>query len=169
MTAMIGFGIVTGIGFVILLISLVFDGVIDIFDLDFGSGIFSMASIGGLITGIGLGGIIGTSLNWSVFYSMLLGLGIGVVIAIIAVAVYNLLKQAEVPQEAQSLETIVGLEAVVTLGAEAGDKGMIQVRYLGTPKTMTFISDLPLRTGDVAIITKLLSPDSVRVIPNPAV
>jgi hypothetical protein len=170
MGAMVGFGVVAGIGFIVLLISLIFDGVIDAFDADIGgNGIFSIASLGGLVTGIGLGGMIGTAMKWSVMNSLLLGIGIGIVIAFVAVGVYNLLKNAEVPQDAQSLQTIVGTEAVVTMGATPGSKGTVQVSYLGSPRTLTFVSDEPLATGDAVIVTKLLSPDQVRVIANPAI
>jgi hypothetical protein len=170
MSAMVGFGLVAGVGFIVLVISLVFDGILDSLQADFGgSGIFSMASIGGLVTGIGLGGIIGISLGWTLTNSFLLGLGMGLVIAVIAIGVYNALRQAEVSQEAQSLETIVGTEAVVTIGAAAGAKGTVQVLYLGSPRTLTFTADQQLHTGDSVIVTKLLSPDQVRVIPNPAV
>ena len=164
---MIGFIVMAAIGLILLLVFLIFDGILDAVHVDFtGSGIFSGASLGGLLTGIGCGGIIGTSQGWGFFASFMLGLVVGVAIAAVAVILYRLLRKAEASQEDFSLDRLVGTTGVVTAGSQPGVRGLVQVMYLGSPRTVSFSSDTPLHSGESVTVTEVLGPDVVNVIPS---
>ncbi|MDR1834172.1 MAG: hypothetical protein LBQ92_05940 [Propionibacteriaceae bacterium] len=163
---MLGFVATTIAGAALLLIFLVFDGILDAVHIDFtGTGIISGTSIAGFITGIGLGGVIGTAVGWPFFAALALGFGLGFLIALAATGVYRLLRQAEAKEEDFDLGTMVGTEAVVTVGAEAGSTGLISARYLGSPRTLSFKADVPLRAGQGVIVAKLLGPELAQVEP----
>jgi hypothetical protein len=158
------FIIVAVLGVVILLGSLVLDGVFDALDLDFlGSGIFSGASIGGFISGTGLGGIIGTSLGWPPILALVLGLAVGSVIGYLAVFAYRLLKNSEDPQAAFALDQLTGTTAVVTGVAGEGYQALVRATYLGSPRTFSAVSVQQLLVGQQVYITEVLNPDTVRV------
>ena len=160
---MIGFVITAIIGFVILCVALFLDGVLDMFDVSLGSGIISGASLGGLLCGIGFGGIIGESENWPLLLSLSLGIGVGLVIAGIAIALYRWMKRSETPDSAYSLENVIGTRGTVTAGANRGQRGLVQVRYLGSPRTIAFVADAELKTGDSVFVTDLLGPELLKV------
>ena len=164
---MVGFIVTAAIGFVLLLVFLIFDGVLDAVHVDFtGSGVFSGASLGGLLTGIGCGGIIGTSQGWGFFTSFCLGLLIGLAIAAVAILLYRLLKKAETPEEEFSLDRLIGTTGLVTAGSQAGTRGLVQLMYLGSPRTVSFVSTLPLANGESVTVTDILGPDVVNVVPS---
>ncbi|MDR0783711.1 MAG: hypothetical protein LBE83_08155 [Propionibacteriaceae bacterium] len=162
---MVGFIVTAAVGFILLLTFLIFDGIFDAIDIDImGSGVFSGASLGGLITGFGCGGVIGTSLQWPLILSIALGLVVGVAIAAVAVALYRLLKNAESAPEDFSLDKLVGSTGVVTAGSKAGERGLVQLMYLGSPRTVSFSSDTPIATGESVLVTEINGVDSVNVI-----
>ena len=164
---MVGFILTAALGIVLLLVFLIFDGILDAVHVDFtGSGIFSGASLGGLLTGIGCGGIIGTSQGWGVFRSFMLGLCVGIAIAAVAIVLYRLLKKAEAPQEDFSLDRLVGTSGVVTASSQGTGRGLVQLMYLGSPRTVSFASDVPLNAGDSVLVTEVLGPEIVNVIPS---
>ena len=160
---MTGFVITAIVGFVVLLIALLLDGVLDMFDVSLGSGILSGASLGGLICGIGFGGIIGASQGWPMGVSLLLGILIGVVIAAIAITLYRWLKRSETPESAYKLDNIIGTRGTVTAGATVGNKGLVQVLYLGSPRTIACVADADLKTGDAVFVADLLGPELLKV------
>ncbi len=164
---MVGFIVTAAVGFVLLLVFLIFDGVLDAVHVDFtGSGVFSGASLGGLLTGIGCGGVIGTAQGWGFFRSFLLGVLVGLAIAAVAILLYRLLKKAEPAQEDLSFDRLVGTTGLVTAGAQPGSRGLVQVSYLGSPRTIAFSSDAPIRTGDQVTVTEVLGSEVVNVIPS---
>ncbi|MCL2784902.1 MAG: hypothetical protein FWD55_05600 [Propionibacteriaceae bacterium] len=164
---MVGFIVTAAVGFILLLVFLIFDGILDAVHIDFtGSGIFSGASLGGLLTGIGCGGIIGTSQGWSFFPSFVLGLFVGVAIAAVAVLLYRVLKKAEVAEEDISLDRLIGTAGVVTAGMQPGARGLVQLMYLGSPRTISFSSNIPLATGESVVVAEVLGPELVSVVPT---
>ncbi|MCL2470916.1 MAG: hypothetical protein FWF25_04155 [Propionibacteriaceae bacterium] len=164
---MVGFIVTAAVGFVLLLVFLIFDGVLDAVHVDFtGSGVFSGASLGGLLTGVGCGGVIGIAQGWGVFMSFVLGLIIGCFIAAVAIALYRLLRNSETPAEEFSLDRLVGTTGVITAGSQPGSRGLVQVSYLGSPRTVSFSSDVPLATGEAVVVTEVLGPEVVNVIPS---
>ena len=164
---MVGFIITAAVGLVLLLVFLIFDGILDAINVDFtGSGVFSGASLGGLLTGIGCGGIIGTSQGWGFFVSLLFGILIGACLAALAITLYRLLRKAEVPQEEFSLDKLVGTTGVVTAGSQFGTRGLVQLMYLGSPRTVSFSSASPIQTGESVTVTEVLGPDVVNVEPT---
>jgi len=160
---MVGFVITAIIGFVILCVALFLDGVLDMFDVSLGSGIISGASLGGLLCGVGFGGIIGQSQGWPVGGSMMLGVLVGVVIAAIAILLYRWMKHTETPESAYSLDNVIGTRGTVTAGADPGQRGLVQVRYLGSPRTIAFVADTALKTGQSVYVTDLLGPELLKV------
>jgi|GEM_PF-1536596 len=164
---MVGFIVTAGIGLVLLLVFLIFDGVLDAVHVDFtGSGVFSGASLGGLLTGIGCGGVIGSSQGWGFFPSFMLGVLVGLAIAGVAVVLYRLLRKAETPQEQFSLDRLVGTTGVVTVGTQADTRGLVQLMYLGSPRTVSFSSTEPVTAGESVVVTEVLGPDVVNVAPS---
>jgi len=163
MTAMTGFVITAIVGFIVLCVALFLDGVLDMFDISLGSGIISGASLGGLLCGIGFGGIIGQSQGWSPGGSVLLGLVVGIVLGAIAIALYRWMKKSETPQEAYKLDNLIGTRGIVTAGADKGQRGLVQVQYLGSPRTIAFVSDAALKTGQAVFVTDLLGPELLQV------
>lgn len=163
---MTGFVITASVGFLILLVSLLFDGLLGSIDMDFsGSGVFSGASLGGFLTGLGCGGIIGTAQGWGTIPALCLGIGIGVGMAGVAIALYRALKKAEVPDEAFALDQMVGTVGIITASAAAGSRGLVQVTYLGSPRTISAIATTNVSTGEAVTVTSILGPDVVRVTP----
>ena len=154
------------VGLVILVGSLLLDGVFDVFNADFGgSGFFSAASIGGFINGFGMGGMLGDSLGLPVLFQVVLGLAVGGLIGWVAVWFYRLLKRSETPQEAFSTQRIVGSMGVVTAGTTSAEQqGLVRVSYLGAPRTIGFVADEPLPTGAEVQVTALLSDNIVKVV-----
>ena len=164
---MVGFIVTAAVGLLLLLVFLLFDGILDAVHIDFtGSGIFSGASLGGLLTGFGCGGIIGTSQGWPFLFSVGLGLFIGAGIAAAAVVLYRLLRKAETSDEDFSLDRLVGTSGVVTAASQPGAKGLVQLMYLGSPRTVSFTSDEPLASGTSVVVTEVLGADVVNVIPS---
>ncbi|MCL2317338.1 MAG: hypothetical protein FWC46_09690 [Actinomycetia bacterium] len=164
---MIGFIVVAAVGFLVLLVSLVFDGVMDALNLDAtGTGVFSGASLGGLLTGIGCGGIIGVARGWPTISGLLLGLVIGLLMAGVAIGLYRLLRKAEVSQDEYSLNRLIGTGGVVTAGADVSQRGLVQVTYLGSPRTVGFTASTAITKGDSVVVTDVLGPDLVTVAPH---
>jgi len=160
---MVGFVVTAIIGFVVLCVALFLDGVLDMFDVSLGSGIISGASLGGLLSGVGFGGIIGVSRAWPVLASLALGGLVGVGIAGVAIALYRWMKRSETPDSAYSLENVIGTRGTVTAGATRGQRGLVQVRYLGSPRTIAFVADVELKTGASVFVTDLLGPELLKV------
>jgi len=160
---MVGFVITAIVGFVILCVALFLDGVLDMFDISLGSGIISGASLGGLLCGIGFGGIIGQSQGWPVFGSAVFGVVIGLAISAVAILLYRWMKRSETPETAYSLENVIGTRGTITAGAEPGQRGLVQVRYLGSPRTIAYVSDHALKTGQSVFVTDLLGPELLEV------
>jgi len=164
---MVGFIVTAAVGLILLLVFLLFDGILDAVHVDFtGSGIFSGASLGGLLTGIGCGGMIGASQGWPFIFSFLLGLLIGIAIAAVAVVLYRLLKKAEGNEDDISMDRLIGTPGLVTAGSAPGSRGLVQLTYLGSPRTVAFSSETPLAAGDSVIVTEVLGQDVVNVIPG---
>jgi len=163
---MTGFVITAIVGFVVLCVALFLDGMLDMFDISLGSGILSGASLGGLLCGIGFGGIIGESQGWSMGGSLVLGVVVGVVIASIAIALYRWLKHSEIPDAAYQLDNIVGSRGTVTAGASVGGRGLVQVLYLGSPRTIACVADSELTTGESVFVADLLGPELLKVAPT---
>jgi hypothetical protein len=164
---MIAFVAITAVGGILLLVALLFDGVLDAFDVDFGaSGLLSGASLAGFLTGFGLGGIIGTAQGWSLWVSCGVGVLVGVAIAAVAVAIYQWLKRSETPTAELSAQTLVGQTGLVTAGAAPGSTGLVRGTYLGAPRTISFVADVAIDSGTTVTITEVLGPDAVKVVPN---
>ena len=154
------------VGLIVLIGSMLLDGVFDVFHADFGgSGLFSAASLGGFVTGFGIGGMLGDSLGLPTAVSAVMGLVTGGLIGWVAVLVYRALKRSEVPQEAFSTQRIVGSTGVITAGTTSSEQqGLVRVSYLGAPRTISYIADEPLSTGTEVEVTACLSDNVVKVI-----
>ena len=154
------------VGLVVLVGSLLLDGVFDVFNADFGgSGLFSAASIGGFVTGFGIGGMLGDAMRLPTIVGALFGLVVGGLIGWVAVWFYRLIKRSETPQEEFSTQRIVGSMGMVTAGTTSPEQqGLVRVTYLGAPRTIGFVADEPLSTGTEVEVTALLSDNTVKVI-----
>ncbi len=165
---MTAFIILTVVGVVLLLATVLFDGVLDVFNLDIdgGLGFVSGASIGGLVAGVGLGGLLGTSLGVPGWFTAIIAVVVGLALAAIAVLFYRLLKHAQGDEKALDTSTMLGsLGTIRAIGD--GKSGVAAVTYLGAPRTMKFVTDYSLKPGDTVIVTELVGPDIIRVEPTP--
>ncbi|MDR0959902.1 MAG: hypothetical protein LBM23_06060 [Propionibacteriaceae bacterium] len=160
------FTIAVIVGFVVLVASLVFDGVFEVFDADFGgSGLFSTASVGGFITGFGLGGWLGRALGLPPVFASIVGRLLGGAIGWVAVLFYRWLKRNELSPQALSTSRIVGTPGVVTAGTAApGEQGLVRVTYLGAPRTMSFVADSPIPSGAEVTVTEVMSDNVLKVL-----
>ncbi|MDR2896836.1 MAG: hypothetical protein LBV30_09360 [Propionibacteriaceae bacterium] len=165
MSTVVIFTLVAAVGLVLLLVSMIFDGVLDMFNIDFtGAGIFSGASLGGLITGIGCGGLIGTAQGWPLGGSLALALLIGLVLAAVAIVLYRFLRKLDAREADQSIDRLVGSKGVVTAANLDGGRGLVQLTYLGGARTVGFVADLPLASGQTVVVTEILGPELVNVM-----
>ncbi|MDR1392778.1 MAG: hypothetical protein LBJ62_02235 [Bifidobacteriaceae bacterium] len=161
---MTAFIIVAAVGLVILLTSLLVDGIGDVLNFEGAGGVISGASIGGLISGIGFGGVLGLTLASAAWVVALASIVTGLSVAAVAVLLYALLRRAQGNEADLDLTGVIGGTATVRgVLAEDATGGTVALVYLGAPRVMRFVADQALASGDQVRVTALLDPDTVRV------
>jgi len=162
------FIVIAVVGVVLLIATLLFDGVLDVFNLDMdgGFGFVSGASIGGLVAGVGLGGMLGTSLGVPVGLIVAIAAIVGILLAGVAVLVFRVLKRAQGDEKALETQGMVGSQGTIRAVGE-NKTGVAAVTYLGAPRTMRFTTDYTLKPGDTVIVTQVVGPETIRVEPTP--
>jgi len=156
------------VGVIFLVATVLFDGVLDVFNLDMdgGFGFVSGASIGGLVAGVGLGGVLGMLLGVPGLAVGIIAAVVGLLLGGVAVLFFRLLKRAQGDEKALDTGGMVGSEGTIRAIGD-GMTGVAAVTYLGAPRTMKFISNYTLKPGDTVVITEVVGPDVIRVEPTP--
>ncbi|MDR2620441.1 MAG: hypothetical protein LBC29_04935 [Propionibacteriaceae bacterium] len=176
---MTAFIICAAAGTLALAFSLLFDGLLDVIDLDFGfdhdfdglsGGWFSLAAVSGFVAGMGFGGIIGVGLGFGPVRATLTGLAFGAAMWYIAVLLYGMFRKLEGKPEEMDLRRVEGQLGTVQTTAKAGDKAIISTTYLGSPRTFMAMMAEDVSVGDEVVVEHLLSADavSVRKLPSGA-
>lgn len=153
---MIGYIVLMSVGFLILLITFIFGGIVDAFsglfggDHDFnfhvgdhevadvhagegpnvGPSFFNIRAIAAFVTGFGAMGWLLTSLGWNAYLAALPSLGVGVVMALITYGItLALFKQQS--SSSYSPKEIIGQKAELVIPIPPNDCGQIALVYKG--------------------------------------
>lgn len=170
-TALLDGSLITGgiflligvIGAVLLLISLLLDGVFDFFD--FGDGPLSLTTIAAFTTIFGFAsfGFIGAGLSAQL--SATFGAGAGAIGGAVAWWLARSLRD-ETSNTAVSTSTLVGATAAVVLAIPGGSGvGEISLTRHGERISLTASAKTPIARGDRVTIIETLTPTSVLVEP----
>ncbi len=154
---MIGYIILMSVGFLILLLSFIFSGLVDAFsdlfggdhdvsinvgdhevvDVHTGEGVhvgpsfFNLRAIAAFVTGFGAMGWLLTSLGWNAYLAALPSLGVGLVMAFISYGItVALFKQQSTSSYAP--KEIIGQKAELVIPIPANDCGQIALVYKGS-------------------------------------
>lgn len=148
---------------VILVLAVIFDGVLDAVNLDFGGdGVLSATTIAAAIAGFGYGGwIADAGFDASMGVAVIVGIAVGIVIALIAAKTVRLIRRAETP--GLDPEDKVGQQGTAITGAAAGDPFEFSLVHRGQPRKLTAVAETGVKPGDALIIEAVLSPSRVKV------
>ncbi|WP_120005474.1 hypothetical protein [Nesterenkonia muleiensis] len=156
--------ILIALGFsVILVLAVVFDGVLDAVNLDFGGdGILSATTIAAAVAGFGYGGWIATAgFDASMGVAVTVGIAVAVVIAVIAAKSVRLIRRAETP--GNDPEDKVGQQGTAITGAAAGDPFEFSLVHRGQPRKLSAVAEDDVSPGDALTVEAVLSPSRVKV------
>ena len=163
---MAAFLIVGAVGLVVLLLSALFDGVLDAFDFDvFDNGIVSTVSIAAFIAVFGFAGAIATSMNAGLPVALGVGSAAGVVAGALIGGITVLLRKAEQPEGTFHTRQLVGAEGTVVSPAPAGAHATVSLPFQGTNERFGAIADLDLTAGARIRVTSVISDTRVHVEP----
>lgn len=148
------------IGITLLLISVLLDGVFDLFDL--GDGPLSLTTIAGFIATFGFVGLIATSMGASIPVASLSGALVGLMGGLGAWGLSRSFKKADSTMGI-SVSTLEGRTATVILPIKDGNLGEISFHSNGLNQTFSAKAKENLEVGDKVTITGVLSNSSVFV------
>lgn len=150
------------VGGVLLLISLVLDGIFDV--LDFGDGPLSLTTIAAFTSIFGFTAFACTGAGMSGASASLLGALAGVVGGALAWWLSRLIRGAE-SSTAISGDELVGSEASVVLGIPAGGLGEVALIRHGERVSLSATSETALPRGSRVRIERIITATSVSVAP----
>ncbi|WP_150460545.1 hypothetical protein [Nesterenkonia ebinurensis] len=156
--------ILIALGFsVILMLAVIFDGVLDAVNLDFGGdGILSATTMSAAVAGFGYGGWIAMAgFDASMGAAVGVGLGVAVLIALIAAKSVRLIRRAETP--GNDPEEKIGRTGTAITGAAAGDPFEFSLVHRGQPRKLTAVADEDVSPGEALTIEAVLSPSRMKV------
>jgi len=159
--AMLAFLVVGIVGAAVLLVSLVFDGIFDLFE--FGDGPLSLTTISAFISMFGFSALTASSLGVRATSSAFVGIAVGFLAAMAAYLITRSLKGMEA--EGHDENSFTGRSAVVTIPIPADGYGEIAFTKSGDRITRAARSAEPLEGGERVRIETLLSSSSVFVVP----
>lgn len=154
------FLIIGAVGLVLLVLSVLLDGVFDVFEL--GDGPLSLTTISGFISAFGFVGLIATSMGASVGVASLAGAVVGFMGGLGAWALAKSFKKAD-STTGVSVSTLEGRTATIILPIKDGSLGEIMFHSNGLNQTFSAKSKDNLEIGDKVLITGVLSNSSVFV------
>lgn len=148
-------------GIALLVISLIFDDLID-GALDAGPDWLTGVGVGGFLATLGLAGLGGHAMGWSPTVTALVAalIAFGVAAAINAFALRVMTTGSERSMTAADL---VGLSGTSILGAAAGSLGEVLITVGGHPLKVNGRCTEPLKAGDLVEVTAASSITSVSV------
>lgn len=161
---MITFLILGILGLVLLLISFLIDGVLDIFDFDFGDGYLSLTSLATFMAAFGFSGVLAISgFEASTGVAVIAGLVVGALALLAAGGLTRYLKSDD-GEGAPSSRTIVGLRGTVITGiAGPGSYGEVSLNHGGHIAKMGALADEAIPVGTSVQVITALSATSVKV------
>lgn len=153
------------IGVILLIISLVLDGIFEAFD--FGDGPLSLTTIAAFTAIFGFTAFALVGAGLSTPSAGALGALAGVIGGAIAWWLSRLIRSAE-SSTAVTGEELVGSEAHVVLAIPAGGLGEVALVRHGERVSLSASADVAIARGAAVLITHSITPTSVRVEPVPA-
>lgn len=149
------------LGLTLLLVSMIFDGILDAFD---GDGLLSAPAIAAFITTLGFVGALATGAGAGVLLATsagaVSGIGIGFLASLLARSAQNMNTDAT-----PSAASFVGLNgSVVTAIPDAGF-GEVSLRVGGQPVKVSARAEQAIPSGSTVKVVLVLSPTSVVVTP----
>lgn len=159
------FLIIGVVGAVLLLISLLLDGIFDA--LDFGDGPLSLTSIAAFTAIFGFTAFASVGAGVATPIAALLGGLAGVVGGAAAWWLSRLIKGAE-STTAVSGDELVGATAAVVLAIPASGLGEVALTRHGERVSLAASAEVPIARGEAVRIVQVITSTSVRVEPEPA-
>ena len=158
---MLVYALLALVGFVLLAVSVVFDGVLDGV-LDAGPDWLTGVSIGGFLTVFGFVGVFATKAEWSPLAAALAAaLSALAVAALINFIALRLMRSND--STSVSHTNLVGLTGRSVLGAKAGAQGEVMLTLAGQPLKVNGRCQEDLAPGDAVRVTESASISSVTV------
>lgn len=155
-----------GAGILLLLIAVVLDHVLGLGDVD---GPISLPSIGGFVGAFGFGGAIATSLLGSTVVAVVVGLVVGVGLAVPAAWATVRLSKAASRMRTDATPTrqdLVGRPGVVVTAIPAQGYGEIRITLGGQPVKLNARATHPVALGSRVFVVEAPSDTSVIVEPT---
>lgn len=148
---------------IILLIAVVFDGILDIFDVG-GDGVLSMTSIGGAGVGFGAGGALAIgAVDADMTMAIIAGAVGAVLLGYAAVKTTQLFRGME--DTSPDPQSKVGQTGQALSSAQAGDAFEFSVLYRGMRDKVYAIAPVDVSQGDTLEVEAVLSSSTLRVKP----
>ena len=162
---MVGFLIIGGVGLALLLISLIFGEVLEVFDIDIGGGFLSGPVIGSFLAAFGFGGSLAMyGADLGIPGGALAGLASGGIVGGIAgVATRSLMSMPT--DESVRTSDLVGLTAMVVTPIPEGGFGEVNVSHLGQTLKYNARARQSIDVGTPVKVTAVLSSSALMVAP----
>ncbi|WP_370441837.1 hypothetical protein [Kineococcus halophytocola] len=159
------FVVLAVLGFAVCLLSFVFDGVFEAFDLDLAGGFLSLTSLSGGLALFGLAATLAqTSFGWTTLQATGFGAGVGLATMAGVGGLVRTLRR----EEPETHVSILGARGhVTTPAARPGSFGEVNLRLHGTTVKRSAVSDSPLVRGAEVVVVAEVSATAVRVEPLP--
>ncbi|HHU08444.1 MAG TPA: DUF4175 domain-containing protein [Intrasporangiaceae bacterium] len=154
------FLIIGGVGVVLLLITLVRDGVLDIL-----GDVISGPAVAAFLTAFGFGGALALNAGASTGLAVVVGLVLGAIIGLGAGFVRTRLTKGGDEADGRT-GGLVGRDATVVTDIPAGGFGTVSIVASGHVTTLNARSGEPVAAGTPVVISAVLSPTSVAVEPR---
>lgn len=153
------------VGLVLLVLSFIFDGLLDAFDFDFGAdGILSVTSVLGFISAFGFAGWLSLSaISDSFGVAVLVGIVAGVVVGVGTGLAMRYLKNSETGSVDRN--DLVGEVGTALHNAAANTYFEFMVYHHGMRSKITAFADVDVKRGQQLKITNVVSSTQVQVTP----
>jgi membrane protein implicated in regulation of membrane protease activity len=159
--AMLTFLALGTVGAVVLLISLLLDGIFEA--LDFGDGPLSLTTLAAFISVFGFSALTASALGLSPGGSTLVGALTGLIGAGSSFLMTRSMKRMEANGHEES--SFVGLSGIVTIPIPPGGLGEVAISKAGERLIVSARSESPIAAGQRVIVQDVISSNSVAVIP----
>lgn len=162
---MVGFLVIGAVGLGLLLVSLIFGEVLEVFDIDVGGGFLSGPVIGSFLAAFGFGGALAMyGADLGVVGGAISGLASGGIVGGIAgVATRSLMSMPT--DESMRTSDLVGLTAVVVTPIPEGGFGEVNVSHLGQTMKYNARARQAIDIGTPVEVTAVLSSSALMVTP----